>query len=328
MRASKIPAGAAGVRDRREVSEEILMSSPETSLRDENDFLPSQADVFDCLDATAKPKTQSVPAVERALQILECLAKSQHGVTHSQLTRKLQLPRSTCHALLLTFERCGFMERDSETGRYRLGFKLYTLANKSLSGIRLRDQAAPVLRRLTLETGLTAQLAVLVEHEAVLIDRVEAPGTPKIATWVGKRMGLHCTGLGKALIAHLPEHKVEELVLKQGLLRHNENTIASTKKLRLACESVRQLGYAIDDEEDEIGIRSIGATVLDGKRQVVASIGVCGYTPQIENISALACQVRQAAMTLTRALRRGDDAGHTSVRPVEVPTGMSWPAAM
>lgn len=276
-------------------------------------------DTLFCANATAKPKTQSVPALERALNILECLANSQHGVTHSQLTRRLQLPRSTCHALLLTFERCGYMERDNETGRYRLGFKLYTVANKALSGIRLRDQAAPILHQLGWETGLTVHLAVFVENEVVLIAKIGTPGTPKIATWVGKRLGLHCTALGKALIAHLPEDKVDELVLKHGLLRHNENTITSTRKLRLACETVRQLGYAVDDEEEEIGVRCIAAPVLDCRRQVVASIGISGATTQIENVATVASQVRKAATILARQLALAGDEDHASVDQIQVP---------
>jgi DNA-binding IclR family transcriptional regulator len=283
-----------------------------------------QSGAFFPMRATGKPKTQSVPALERALQMLECLAKSQHGVTHSQVTRRLQLPRSTCHALLLTFERCGYMERDKDTGRYRLGFKLYALANKSLGGIRLRDQAAPILGRLMRDTGLAVHLAVFVESEAVLIDRIEPPGFSKLAGCVGKRIGLHSTALGKALIAHLPEDEVNELVLKQGLLRYNENTIASAKKLRLACESVRQLGYAIDDGEEEIGIRSIGAPVLDAEGRVIASIGVSGPAPQIENISALGRQVRKAAMTLTCELGRANDEDHGFADRADVPASVGW----
>ena len=256
--------------------------------------------------ATA-PGTQSVPALERGLLILEYLAKSRRGVTLSQLTRKLELPKSTAHALLLTFERCGYAVREEETGRYRLGTRVYALANMALSGISLRDQAAPFLYKLMHETGLTVHLAILEQGEAVLIDRIEPPGAPKLATWLGKRMGLHCTSLGKALIAHLPEAEVEELVKMQGLLRHNENTIASLKKLRAACEAVQQSGYSIDDEEEEIGIRCVGAPVLDGKREVVAAISVSGSSTQLDNIPVFASRVKEAALEISRHLGLTDE---------------------
>lgn len=256
--------------------------------------------------ATA-PKTQSVPALERALLILEHLAKSRHGATLSQLTRRLQLPKSTAHALLLTFERCGYAVRDEDSGRYRLGTRVYALANMALSGISLRDQAAPFLYKLMQETGLTVHLAILEQGEAVLIDRIEPPGALKVATWVGKRMGLHCTALGKALIAHLPEEEVAELVRRQGLLRHNENTIASVKRLRQACEAVQQGGYAVDDEEEEIGVRCIGAPVFNWKREVVAAISISGTTAQVENVPALASRVKETAMAVSHHLGLADD---------------------
>ena len=252
------------------------------------------------VDSENEPRTQSVPALERGLLILEHLAKSRRGVTLSQLTQKLGLPRSTCHALLLTFRRCGYIQPDEETGRYRLGFRLYALANMALNGIGVRNHAAPVLYRLMQETGLTVHLAILEDGEAILIDRIEPPGAPKMATWVGRRMGLHCTAVGKALISHLPAEKLDELILKQGLLRHNENTIASMTRLRQACEEVQRSGYAVDDEEEEIGVRCIGAPVLNDKGEVIAAISISGTKAQLDDIPALAVLVKETASVLSR----------------------------
>ncbi len=265
--------------------------------------------------ATA-PKTQSVPALERGLLILEALAKSRHGVTLSQLARKLGVPKSTSHALLLTFERCGYAQRDEETGRYRIGSRLYALANMALSGTSLPDQAAPFLHQLMQQTGLTVHLAVLEQGEAVLIDKMAPPGAPKLATWIGKRMGLHCTALGKALIAHLPEAEAEEHVRNQGLLRHNENTIASMRKLRQACDAVRQSGYAIDDEEEEIGVRCVGAPVLNGERQVVAAISISGPAAQLEDLAGLAALVKHTALAVSHHLGLHEDESADDRAPV------------
>jgi len=264
------------------------------------------------VNAGTEPRTQSVPALERGLLILEHLAKSRRGATLSQLTQKLKLPRSTCHALLLTFRRCGYVQPDEETGRYRLGFRLYALANMALTGISVRDHAAPVLYRLMQETGMTVHLAILEEGEAILIDRIEPPGAPKVATWVGRRMGLHCTAIGKALIARLPPQELDDLIRKQGLLRHNENTIASMKQLRQACEEVQRLGYAIDDEEEEIGVRCIGVPVLNDKGEVVAAISVSGTRAQVEDFPAMAARVKEAALALSRQFVPVSDesAGH------------------
>jgi DNA-binding IclR family transcriptional regulator len=262
--------------------------------------LPPRRGIVFGVDSGTEPRTQSVPALERGLLILEYLAKSKRGATLSQLTQKLQLPKSTCHALLLTFRRCGYVQPDEETGRYRLGFRLYALANMALSGISVRNHAAPLLYRLMQETGLTVHLAILEDGEAILIDRIEPAGAPKVATWVGRRMGLHCTAVGKALISHLPSEKLDELIRKQGMLRHNENTIASMVRLRQACAEVQQLGYAIDDEEEEIGVRCIGAPVLNDKGEVVAAISISGARAQLENIPAMAAKVKETALSLSR----------------------------
>src|SRR5580698_8455275 len=120
-------------------------------------------------------KTQSVPALERGLLILESLSKSWHGITISQLTRNLGLPRSSMHALLLTFERNGYVYHDEASGRYRLGLRMCELANAALESIKLREQAAPLLVRLRNSTGLTVHLAILEREEVVLIEKMESP---------------------------------------------------------------------------------------------------------------------------------------------------------
>jgi DNA-binding IclR family transcriptional regulator len=254
------------------------------------------------MENSSSPRTQSVPALERGLLILEYLAQSRRGVTLAQLTQKLHLPRSTAHALLLTYQRCGYVQRDEETGRYCLGFRLHALANMALSGISLRGHASPLLYQLMQHTNLTVHLAVMQAGEAVLIDRIEPPGARRLATWVGKRMSLHCTALGKALIAHMNDDELDNLIRKQGLIRYNENTIVSMRKLRTACEQIQQLGYAIDDEEEELGIRCVGAPVRDGRGEIVAAISVSGTKPQLEDIAIKAAQVRETAQALSHHL--------------------------
>ncbi len=265
------------------------------------------------MDSLTGPRTRSVPALERGLQILEYLAQSRRGVTLSQLTQKLQLPRSTCHAILLTYQRCGYVQRDDKTGRYCLGFRLHVLANMALNGMSLRGHAAPLLSQLMQDTGLTVHLAVMEEGEVILIDRIEPPGSLRVATWVGKRMGLHCTALGKSFIAHLPSTELEPLLHKQGLIRYNENTITSTRKLRVVCDQVRQTGYAVDDEEEEIGIRCIAAPVRNDKGDVVAAISISGTKAQLEDISTKAAHVKGIATALSRHLTPTPQKGSVSL---------------
>jgi DNA-binding IclR family transcriptional regulator len=241
--------------------------------------------------------TRSVPSLERALLLLEVLAKSANGLTLSQLARQLALPKSSLHCLLLTFERAGYLYREDQTGRFRFGLKLHGLANLAITGIPLRKIATPCLHALAQKTRMTTHMAILEQDEAVLVEKVEPLGMPRLATWVGKRMDLHCTALGKALIAELPDEDLDRLLQRQTLLRHNENTIVSPRKLKENLAHVRRLGYSLDDEEEEIGSRCIGAAVRGGDGRVQAAISIAGTVTQVdgERLAALAQDVRRTA---------------------------------
>lgn len=251
----------------------------------------------------ADRKTESVPAAQRVLMILEVLAESSSGLTLSQLVRKLGSPKSSTYRLLLTLERRGYLQRNQQTGRYMFGLKLLSLVNRALNGIELREQAAPFLKALMERTKLTVHMALLEQNEAVLIEKVEPLGLIKLGTWIGKRMPVHCTGVGKALIAYLPEAELDRLI-KQGLLRYNENTIVSARKLKEELAKVRRLGYSVDDEEETMGLRCIGAPIFDHTGKVVAALSVAGTTAQItrENLSLLAEKVKQTASAISRQL--------------------------
>lgn len=251
----------------------------------------------------ASGKTPSPPAVERAFAILELLAQSRAGLLFSEVAERLDLPRSSVHCLLVGLERCGYAHRHARTGRYSPGMKLFTLANNALGGMPLRDAAMPLLRELCSSTGLTVHLGVLEQGEAVVIAKVE-PGTGRLATWIGKRMELHCTSIGKALLAQLDEDGVRRILSERGLPRHNENTITGRQRLRDELARVREGGYAIDDEEDELGFRCIGVPVAMAPDQPPAAISVSGNISQVtqDNERALAQQLKQAAKAIAEQL--------------------------
>jgi DNA-binding IclR family transcriptional regulator len=249
-------------------------------------------------------KTPSAPALDRGLSIMELLASSTNGLTLPELTRRLKLPKSSVHSLLLTLERRGYLSRNTTAKRYLFGLKVFSLANMALNGIQLRERAAPFLRALMERTHLTVHLGIREQDEIVLIEKVEAPGLLRIATWVGKRMDLHCSGLGKALIAYLPEKDLLRLFADRILPRYNENTIVSSRRLREDVKRTRCLGYSADDEEGEIGFRCLGAPIFDQTGTAVAAISVAGSTVQItsENLTSIGVMVKEAAASISRCL--------------------------
>lgn len=227
----------------------------------------------------------SSAAVERALEILETLAHRERGLTNSELSRRLAIPKSSASYLLRTLEARGYLKRERLGGRYRLGLKVLNLGQGVQPYLELRRVALPVLNRLARDTGITVHLAVLDHGEAVYVERVEGSGSDKPDTWVGRRIKLHSTAVGKAIAAHLPACELESAIAEHGLKMRTFNTITSDARLMHELEKVRALGFAVDDEENNTGARCVAAAVLDGFGRIIGALGVCGTTMQIERSS-------------------------------------------
>jgi DNA-binding IclR family transcriptional regulator len=249
-------------------------------------------------------KTQSVPAADRILTILELVGQSKRGLRLAEVAEQGNMPRSSAHCLLLTLERRGYLHRHEKSGRYMFGLKLFSLASYAINGLEVRELAAPHLAALMQQTGLTVHMAILEQHEPVLVSKIDAPGIFRLATWMGKRMDFHCTAVGKAIAAFLPEERLDELISVRGLPRHNENTIVSGRKLKLQLQQVRKSGHALDDEEEELGLRCIGVPIFNHESRVVAAISVSGTTVQIhtDNLSLLAERVKATASAISSTL--------------------------
>jgi len=249
-------------------------------------------------------KTPSAPALERGLLLLEMLAESSRGLTISELVRKAKLPKSSIHCLILTLERNGYLQQCSRTHRFRFAAKMFSLADQALTRMEIRQLAAPYLYDLMRQTKLTVHLAVMEHDQIVLIEKVEPPGMLKIASWIGRRMDINCTGVGKALIANLGDEEIDRLIKEHGLPRHNENTIRSSKALKIQLAEIRRLKFAVDDEEDEIGLRCIGTPIFDRRGKALAAISICGTVSHItaNNLSALAQQLVSTASEISQNL--------------------------
>lgn len=260
-------------------------------------------------EATRAEKTEGaggVPAIDRALNVLECLSQSRKGYSVSELSRRLGLPKSSVHLILRTLERRGYLQKQSAGGRYKFGMKLITLSRMALDGVELRDEARPALATLSQQTGLTVHMGVLERSEIVIIERLESASPIRVVSWIGRRMDLNSTAVGKALIAHLPESEFDAQVRPSQLARHNDRTIASMTALRKELARVRHLGYSVCDEEDEIGVRSVGAPILNRHGHSIAAISVAGTTLQIppERVDELGHTVKDAAADISARFQR------------------------
>ncbi len=204
-----------------------------------------------------------VNAVLRGLQILELLATENHPWSTSDIARKLKMPKSTTSYLLRTLLGRGYVRRDA-AGDYRLTMKLVELSGQALRSLGVREAAQPVLRRLVAESETTAHLAVLDGAEAVYIERVPSPGFIQVNTWVGRRMPMHSTSVGKALAAYLSEEALDSILAGRELERFTSKTIFSPAKLKLELKKIRETGISVDDEENTPGILCVAAPIFSG----------------------------------------------------------------
>jgi DNA-binding IclR family transcriptional regulator len=248
--------------------------------------------------------TPSAPAVERTLAILELLSVTRSGLTLPELSRRLKLPKSSTYCLLVTLTRHGYLVRNNRTHRYMFGLKLFSVANRAFGSVELRERAAACLQSLARRSRLTVHMAILEGDAAIVIEKIEPPGLIRLASWVGKSMDLHCSAVGKCLMAYLPESELLRIVRDHGLTRYNENTITSIRKLREQAADIKRLGYAIEDEEGEIGCRCVGAPIYDYCGNVIAAISIAGTTAQIEpeDLAEFGAMVRRTATEISQVV--------------------------
>jgi DNA-binding IclR family transcriptional regulator len=159
--------------------------------------------------------------------------------------------------------------------------KVLSLSRGALSGIDVREVGLPIMRNLMEKTTLTCHLAILDGPEAVYIEKVEPQGFIRMDTWVGRRMRVHATSVGKALVANIPQEKLEKIIAERPMERRTPKTITTMPRLLKELERVRSLGYSVDDEENNLGARCLGAPVFNQRGEVEAALGLSGPISQV-----------------------------------------------
>jgi len=243
-------------------------------------------------------------SLDRGLEILEILAstKKQMGVT--ELSEWLNIDKASVYRALATLESHKMVEQDPETKKYSLGLKLIELSGSLLNQLELRVRAKPFLKELCERTGESAHLTTFIDNTIVYIDREETSGRITVKTEIGMEAPFHCTATGKAVAAFLPEEKIEELIKTKGLTPYTPKTIVSPSMLKAHFVSIRESGYAIDDEEFDIGVRCIGAPIWDFKGKVIGSVGISGsiVTMTLENIQKYIPVVLEISKKISAAM--------------------------
>ncbi len=242
-------------------------------------------------------------AVERALSILEEVSSRTEGMTNSEISRKLTIPKSSASYILRVLEKRGYLVRDNSS-KYKLGLRIVSLGRGLLSNLDVREVAKPVMEALTKKIRLSTHLAVLDNGRAVYIEKVDIESFIKMDIWVGHRLPVHTTAIGKALLAHLKEDEIIEILKLRGMDKKTPKTITSRAKFLIELSKVREFGFALDNEENNEGVRCVAAPVFDNNGAVIAALGTSGTTLQLDETSLPKTveAVKETARKLSRQL--------------------------
>lgn len=215
-----------------------------------------------------------IQSVERALRILDLFDEYHKELKITEISSRMDLHKSTVHSLLKTLQEYHYIEQNPDNGKYRLGMKLLERSSRLVQSLDIRQAANPFLQKLSKTTGQTAHLVILDGKEGVYIDKVEGDKAVIRYSRIGRRIPLHCSAVGKALIAFKSPEQIRSILKGYEYQKHTEKTIRTEEAFLQELERVRKRGYATDDQENEPGVFCIAAAVRDHSGEVIAAISV------------------------------------------------------
>jgi DNA-binding IclR family transcriptional regulator len=216
----------------------------------------------------------TVQSVERTLDIVEALSAHRTGIGVTELSKALNLHKSTVHRLLTTLMVRKYVEQDSESGKYRLSVKLFELGNAVLSKLNMRSHALPFLRELRDRTRETVQLSIVDQNEVLYIDVLESPEKIGVKAAIGERAPLYCTASGKIWLAGLPDERFFEVMRGVEFKPRTQATITNFERLKEDVAKAKDSGVARDLGEYDDDLRGLGAAIKNYRGRVIACISL------------------------------------------------------
>lgn len=244
----------------------------------------------------------SVQTLDRALKIIELLALHGEGFGVTEIGQRVGLHKSTVHRLLNHLLQQGYIEKDPIRAVYKLGLKFIELASLRLNHVEIKTEAAPFLHQLASRLDLAVHLAILVDSDAVYIEKIEPRAHLRMYSQIGKRIPVYCSALGKSLVSELGPDKLVELSQSLVFEQFTNTTIMTREKFLADVALTKERGWGLDDEEHESGIRCIGAPVRDFTGRIVASLSASGSSILPSMDTAIAQQVIETAQAVSRRL--------------------------
>lgn len=225
------------------------------------------------MDEGKKNSSGGVQSIKRAFAVIELLdARGELGI--AEMSRALSLERSTVHRIVSTLRKMGYLSQNPVNSKYSNSFRFFEIGSDVVKRLGLRQQAAPFLRELSERTHEAVNLAILDGDKVIYIDKIESQSTIKVDLAVGKRFPPYCTGLGKALLAWLPEEKIAGIVGPSPFSRFTPHTLTDLVSLTEELKKIRKSGISFDNEEYVEGLLCIAVPVRSSSGAVVAALSV------------------------------------------------------
>ena len=264
-----------------------------------------------CLNASSSLKKAALKPATTVTKVCRIIGEFRDrkslGVT--DLARRTTLLPSDVHRILASLRANGYVDQDPETKKYRLGFGLMRLGLTAFQRNELREKAQPVLVRLSQQIGASIHLGILDgrELEIVLIDQIDVSTDNMFRAQLGGLVQLHCTALGKTILASLDRHTLVDALERSTMRRNTGRTITDVAILKKQLEQIRRQGYAVDRDECTAGASCIGSPVRDYTGAVVGAISTSMPTPLFLawDESRLSARLKAAALTISAALGAG-----------------------
>ena len=240
-----------------------------------------------------------VQSVVKALSLLDCLAQQRRPMTLGELAQALNLPKATVHGLLASLRLGGAVEQSGVDGKYRLGVRLFEYGCAVSASWDVVGRSREQMNHIAIQTGSSVILSSLQGQEAIVLEMVEATGAFRVVSEKGSRVALHCTSQGKLLLAYLSPGEQRRLLGALDFTAYTPHTINSRERLEAELERVRKQGYAVEDGEYRVGLRSVAAPIFSVEGQVRWAIGIVGMFRRVSSE-----EFQQARELVCRAAER------------------------
>lgn len=250
---------------------------------------------------------KGIQVIDRAFDILEILAGEKDGLGVTEIGNRLGLHKSTVHRILGSMVKRGYIEKTRDRGLYKVGLKLVEISSVYLNSVELKTEARPYLTDLMYKLGQPVHLATLDGCDVVYIDKVQQENSIRLYSQIGRRVPGYCSALGKCLLSGLSDVDMENRISYMNFVGYTKYTIQNREELFRQILDARKNGWAIDDEEHELGVRCVAAPIYDYRGKVVAAVSVTASVDvfTMDRIDEFVGNVKKAANEISLRLGKG-----------------------